>query len=81
MFHTLRPDHNKEPKFLNLNYPLIDIKYLYFDKEKQKLITVYIDGKEKENTYCHLQKRKMNIKFDNYNNRFYINQYSFSLTI
>ena len=81
MFHTLRPDHNKEPKFLDINDPIIDIKYLYFDKEKEKLITVYIDGREKENTYCHLQKRKMDIKFDKYNNIFYINQYSFSLTI
>jgi len=78
MFHTLRPDHNKNPKFLNLHYPLIDIKYLYFDKQKEKLITVYIDGREKENTYCHLQKRKMDIKFDEYDNIFYINQYSFT---
>jgi hypothetical protein len=51
---------------------------LYFDKEKEKLITVYIDGREKENTYCHLQKRKMDIKFDKYDNIFFINQYSFT---
>jgi hypothetical protein len=81
MFHTLRPDHNKNPKFLDLGNPLIDIEYLYFDKQNEKLITVYIDGIEKENTYCHLQKRKMEIKFDKYDNIFYINQYSFSLTM
>jgi hypothetical protein len=51
------------------------IKHVYYNKS---LITYYDDGTEEESSYCHLQKRNMSLPFTHYENRFYINENSFS---
>lgn len=54
-----------------------EINYITFDKKNRKLIASFKNLDDKEFIYAHLQKRKMEIKFNNYNDKFYINKYCF----
>jgi hypothetical protein len=55
------------------------IKYLTFDKKLEKLIIKFENNEELETSYIHLQKRKMDINFEKYNDIFYIFKNSFDI--
>ena len=74
----IRPNHESyEKNFFNNSKPLKNINHLYYDKIQSKLITIYDDGESYETTYCHLQKRKMEISFTTYEKGFYIYENKF----
>ena len=56
-----------------------EIKYIVFDKKNKNLIASFKNLDDKEYIYAHLQKRKMEVKFSNYNDEFYFNKDSFYL--
>lgn len=56
-----------------------EIKYVVFDKKNKNLIASFKNLDDKEYIYAHLQKRKMEVKFSNYNDEFYFNKDSFYL--
>ena len=60
--------------FFNNKHPSKNIKHIYYDK---KLITYYDDGTQEESSYCHLQKRKMDIYLTN-DKSYYINESTFT---
>lgn len=79
-YHMSRPNHKDyDNNFHDLYNPTKTIKHLYFDKINSKLIVTYTNGESRETIYGHLQKRKMELPFDSYENGFYINENSFSL--
>jgi hypothetical protein len=55
------------------------IDHLIFDIGDKKLLCYDGDNTYKEVLYAHLQKRKMNVNFENYNIRFIIKESSFEL--
>lgn len=56
-----------------------EIKYIMFDKKNKNLIASFKNLDDKQFIYAHLQKRKMEVKFSNYNDEFYFNKDSFYL--
>jgi mannosyltransferase OCH1-like enzyme len=79
-YGMFRPDWKERSKnFFNNSHPEKNINHLFFDKIHEKLITIYDDGQSYENTYCHLQKRKMELPFNEYKTGYYINENNFSL--
>ena len=77
-YNMIRPNHESyEKNFFNNSKPLKNINHLYYDKIQSKLITIYDDGESYETTYCHLQKRKMEISFTTYEKGFYIYENKF----
>lgn len=79
-YHMSRPNHKDyDNNFHDLYNPAKTIKHLYFDKINSKLIVTYTNGETRETIYGHLQKRKMELPFNSYENGFYINENSFSL--
>ena len=80
-FYSLfRPNwkHNSK-NFFNSSRADKNINHLFFDKIKETLTTFNDDGTNYETTYCHLQKKQMNLPFQIYKTGFYINENSFSL--
>jgi hypothetical protein len=55
------------------------IDHLIFDKDGKKLLCENGENTYKEVFYAHLQKRKMKVNFESYNNRFIIKESSFEL--
>ena len=55
------------------------IHYVSFDKKLEKLIIKFKNNEELETSYIHLQKRKMDINFEKYNDIFYIFKNSFEI--
>jgi hypothetical protein len=55
------------------------IDHLIFDKGDKKLLCENGENAYKEVLYAHLQKRKMNVNFEKYNNCFIIKESSFEL--
>jgi glycosyltransferase involved in cell wall biosynthesis len=82
-YHKFRPNHNDLLKnFFDVYNPTQNISYLFFDKNNTKLSVKYDDSNEmKEVLYCHLQKRNMELRFEHYENNFYINEDNFSIGI
>jgi hypothetical protein len=79
-YHLSRPNHKEYTNnFYDLYNPTKSISHLYFDKDDAKLKVFYDNGESRETTYCHLQKRKMELTFDSYDKGYYINEHSFSL--
>jgi hypothetical protein len=80
-FHLSRPDHKDyDINFYDLYDPKKNIKHIHFDKTNSKLTVVYEDGERRETTYAHLQKRKMDLQFNSYDDEFFILEHSFCKT-
>jgi len=79
-YFLFRPEWKVNNKnFFNNSRPGTNLNHLFFDKIQEKLITVYDDGESYETTYCHLQKRKMDLPNEPLDRGFYINETSFSV--
>lgn len=79
-YHLSRPNHQEwDVNFYDLYNPHKNIKYLYFNKNDKSLTVFYEDGSQRETVYGHLQKRKMDLSFDSYEEGYYINEHSFTL--
>jgi len=82
-FHMFRKNHADLPKnFFDVYHANDNISYLFFDKINKQLFVKYDENNDmKEVLYCHLQKRKMELLFQEYDceNGFYINENSFYL--
>jgi hypothetical protein len=80
-----RKNHSDLPKnFFDVYHSDKNISYLFYDKQHEKLFVKYDETDEmNEVLYCHLQKRKMELPFKEYEceNGFYINEHSFSLCL
>jgi hypothetical protein len=64
-FDKFRADHKTWSKnFFNNRFTQTNISYVYMDKHNNTLLTKYDDGTEEENTYCHLQKRPLELDLD-----------------
>jgi mannosyltransferase OCH1-like enzyme len=69
-----------EKIFFNNSQPTKNIKYIHYD-QCNTLTTYYDDGTQSENSYCHLQKRKMDMyldKNDQNDKSYYINESTFT---
>jgi mannosyltransferase OCH1-like enzyme len=69
-----------EKIFFNNSQPTKNIKYIHYD-HCNTLTTYYDDGTQSENSYCHLQKRKMDMyldKNDQNDKSYYINESTFT---
>lgn len=82
VFYELwRPDYkNYSSNFFDLYNPKKNIKHVYVDKKNKKSTVYYDNGSEREVLYTHMQKRQMDLPFSSYEDGYYINEYSFSLT-
>lgn len=81
-YGLVRKDYkNWEKNFFDTYNPDKNINHLYFDSINSKLIVKYDNGIEKEVVYAHLQKRKMDLKFDRYTDGFYIKEYEFTSSL
>ena len=68
-YHMFRKEEQVK-NFFNNKHPSKNIKHVVYDKT---LITYYDDGTYEESSYCHLQKRKMDIYLTNHDT-YYINE-------
>jgi len=80
-YYMFRPDHASRVKnWFDVYNSKNNITYLFYDKERSKLVVKYDeDSVFKEILYCHLQKRKMDLPFQEYEIGYYIHENSFSL--
>lgn len=84
LFRTTNLQHQQEKpqqvkNFFNNSKPEKNIQHLFYDKRQGTLTTVYEDGESYETSYCHLQKRKMELKLTlPLNENYYINENNFS---
>lgn len=77
-YYKSRPEYKSYPKnFYHIYEPKKNLSHLYFDRSNSKLIMTYDDDESREVLYCHLQKRKMELSFTNYDKGYYINEDSF----
>jgi len=66
--------------FFDVYHPDKNISFLFFDKQNNKLFIKYDEDQDlNEILYCHLQKRKMELPFTEYENGFYIHENTFNL--
>jgi glycosyltransferase involved in cell wall biosynthesis len=72
-YHMFRKDEHVK-NFFNNRHPTKNIKHVFYNK---KLITYYDDGTHEESSYCHLQKRKMDMYLTNHT-EYYINESTFT---
>ena len=72
-YHMFRKEEQLK-NFFNNKHPHKNIKHIVYNKT---LITCYDDGSEEESSYCHLQKRKMDIHLTNHS-EYYINESTFT---
>lgn len=79
-FHLSRPNYTEYTvNFYDLYNPTKNINHLYYKKEDGTLTVYYENGESRKTIYGHLQKRKMELAFDSYQEGYYINEYSFTL--
>lgn len=79
-FNLFRKDHKQRKKnFFDVYNHEKDIRYLFYDKIKEKLFTMYDDGTTRETIYVHLQKRPMELSFTESNSGYWICENSFSI--
>lgn len=61
-YDKFRKNHNEYTKnFFDVYNPKKNINYLYYSKEDSQLLLYYDDKSAREISYCHLQKRTMNM--------------------
>jgi len=76
-YHLWRPDWASWKKnFFDLHNANKNINYLYYNNST--LNVVYDDGSQRETLYCHLQKRKMELPFQDYTDGYYITEHAFA---
>ena len=84
-YYKFRPSYREQTQhFFDKDNCDKNISYLFFDKINKKLLIKYEKTEDtdiKEVLYCHLQKRQMTTDLTNYENGFYINEYSFTRTL
>lgn len=81
-YYLFRPDHeSRSINFFNASKPEKNIKNLFYNKLDGTLTTTYEDGETQDTTYCHLQKRTMELPHNitNSKNGYYIKENKFSL--
>jgi len=67
--------------FFDVYNPTKDINYLHYSKEDSKLILYYDDKSAREVSYCHLQKRTMELPPISTNDDYYIGENKFFLNV
>ena len=78
-FGLFRKDHAQRKKnFFEVYHPDKDIDHICYDRDG-RLTVVYENGEPRQSIYCHLQKRAMSLKFDRYENGYYIREDAFRL--
>jgi len=81
-YNMFRKNHTELAKnFFDVYNPTKDINYLYYSKEDSKLIVYYDDKSAREVSYCHLQKRKMELPPILIDDDYYIGENKFFLKL
>lgn len=75
-FFNLFPQHTAE--FFDSTHPEKELRHIHSARDGQLTVT-YQDGTTRPAIYCHMQKRAMELPFEDAENGYYIGEHAFSL--